>query len=38
MLHPPKKDVVLKILTENKAFYVSKRALRAGTACNKGLK
>ena len=37
-LHPPKQDVVLKVLIENKVFYISKRALRAGTACNKGLK
>ena len=28
----------LKILTENKVFYFSKRALRAGTAPNKWLK
>ena len=38
MLHPNKQDVVLKVLTENKVFYVSKMALRAGTACNKELK
>ena len=35
---PPKQDAVLKFLTQNQVFYVSKRALRMGTACNKGLK
>ena len=35
---PPKQDVMLKVSTENKVFYVSKRVLRGGTACNKGLK
>ena len=35
---PTKQDVVLKVLTENKVFYVSKRALCAGTTCNKALK
>ena len=38
MLHPNKQDVDLKVLTENKVFYVLKRGLRAGTSCNKGLK
>ena len=38
MLHHPKQHVVLKVLIEHKAFYFSKRALRAGTACNKWLK
>ena len=36
MLIPPKRHVVLKVLTENKVFYFSKKALCAGTACNKG--
>ena len=30
MLHPPKWPVVLKVFTENKLMYFSKRALRAG--------
>ena len=38
MLHPTKHDVVLKVLTENKVFYVSKWAIRAVTACSKGIK
>ena len=38
ILHPPKQDMVSKVLTENKVFYVSKKALRANTTCNKGLK
>ena len=38
MLHPSKQDVVLKVLTDNKVLYVSKKALRYGTARNKGLK
>ena len=38
MLKSPEQDVVLKFLTEKKVFYVSKRALRVGTTCNKGLK
>ena len=38
MLHPPKRYVVLKVLTENTVMYFSKRALRAGTARNKWLK
>ena len=35
---PPKRYVVLKVLTENTIMYFSKRALRAGTARNKWLK
>ena len=35
---PPKQDVVLKVLTENKVFYVSKWAWHASTPCNNGLK
>ena len=38
MLNLPKQDMVLKVLTENEVFYVSKRALRADTVCNNGLK
>ena len=38
MLHPPKRYVVLKVLTENTAMYFSKRALLADTARNKWLK
>ena len=38
MLHTPKRHAVYKIFTENKLFYFSKRALRAGTECNKWLK
>ena len=34
----PKRHVVLKVCTENKLFYFSKRALRPGTARNKFLK
>ena len=32
---PPKGHVFLEVLVEKKAFRFSKRALRAGTACNK---
>ena len=32
MLHPPKRHA---LLVEKKAFYFSKRALRAGAACKK---
>ena len=38
ILHPTKQHVGLKVLTENKVFYFSKKALRAGTAPNKWLK
>ena len=38
MLHASKQNVVLKVLTENKLFYLSKGALHAGTAHNKWLK
>ena len=38
MLHSLKHYVFLKILTENTAFYFSKRALGAGKARNKWLK
>ena len=38
MLNSPKRNVILMALTENKLFYFSKRALRAGTARNKWLK
>ena len=38
MLHPHKHGVVLKVLTQEKVFYVSKKTLCTGTACNKGLK
>ena len=38
MLHNPKRHVALKVFTENKMFYISKRALRAGTTHNKWLK
>ena len=37
-LHPPKRHVFLEFLVEKKAFHSSKRALRAGIACNKWLK
>ena len=36
--HPTKRHVVLEVLVENKAFHFSKRALRAGTTCNRWLK
>ena len=35
---PPKRHVFLEFLVEKKTFRFSKRALRAGTACNKWLK
>ena len=38
MLHPPKRHAVLKVFTENKLFYFSKRTSRADTARNKWLK
>ena len=38
MLHPPKQHEILKVLTESKVFYVSKTALRAGTACSQEVK
>ena len=38
MLHPHKHGVVLKVLTQKKVFYVSKKTLCTGTACSKGLK
>ena len=34
----PKQHVFLEFLVENKEFYFSKRALRAGIACKKRLK
>ena len=37
-LHPPRRHVFLQFLVENKAFYLSKRALPAGTACHSWLK
>ena len=37
-LHPLKQHVFLEFLVEKKAFRFSKRALRAGTACNKWFK
>ena len=30
MLHPPKRHMILEIFVEDKAFYFSKWALRAG--------
>ena len=38
MLNPPKRNVVSMVFTENKLFYFSKRALRAGTVRNKWVK
>ena len=38
MLHPHKQHVILKVSADNKTFYLSKRALRAGTAHNIWLK
>ena len=35
ILHPSKRHSVLKVFTENKMLYFSKRALCAGTASNK---
>ena len=37
-LHPSKQHVFLEFLVENRAFYFSKRALRAGIARTKWLK
>ena len=37
-VHPLKRHVFLEVLVENKAFHFLKRALRAGTACNKCLR
>ena len=37
-LHPPKWNVVLEFLVENKAFHFSKRALPVATTHNKWLK
>ena len=38
MLHSPKQHIVLKVLTENKVFYFSKRPLHVRTARNICLK
>ena len=38
MLNPPIRNIALMGFTENKLFYFSKRALRAGSARNKWLK
>ena len=37
-LHPPKWYMFLQFFVKNKAFCFSKRALHAGTVCNKWLR